>query len=599
MTIYEKFAKQLQKLTKKVNSLKEVLVSSVALSGVVQGCYILGLNQTTGDLYYRDSNDEWQLLSSGGGGDFIITARFSSIIGEGYTSENTSNPVTGLDDASAVIQSDDFAGAVVLVMIGGNPIMPIDTGTSDTFMTKSLASDTITLSNPLVDGDAVDILVFGPGNGSGGGGIQSIVAGTDIDVDDTDPLNPIVSYIGSATTPTWQETLTESSNLTSNVAITSNNAVSYSKVLSNAASGNTTITMSGAFGFLFRTLDTSSNVLSNLFGGKNNFSLFIGNNTGAIDGLYGSIGSLDLTSQNAANTEFNSIRISRVGINSIWFSHETGNYFFPRTTPTIGQVLTATNGLGQLGWVNPAGGGGNQDLASVLGEGFINGGIAIQASGISETLFNNSNGDPILSVGADDELFLSDETGVRTLSVFNNSVGIGIDNADNSAILDLTSTTKGFLIPRMTQAQKNAIVTPATGLFVYQTDNTDGFYYYDGSTWNFLSVAGNTLYSSDGALSGDRVVTIPSSSSLKITGSDKPGGLFISDNLGLVSLGDYDNLLSGTMLNIDMTGGENAILVNADFEISTGGKGIIIKSPDSTRYKIVVDNAGVLSTVAA
>jgi hypothetical protein len=38
----------------------------------------------------------------------------------------------------------------------------------------------------------------------------------------------------------------------------------------------------------------------------------------------------------------------------------------------------------------------------------------------------------------------------------------------------------------MTSAQRTAISSPATGLIVYQTDGTDGFYYYDGSAWVLL-----------------------------------------------------------------------------------------------------------------
>jgi hypothetical protein len=63
------------------------------------------------------------------------------------------------------------------------------------------------------------------------------------------------------------------------------------------------------------------------------------------------------------------------------------------------------------------------------------------------------------------------------------NVGIGTTTPNASAALDVTSTTKGMLVPRMTQAQRNVIATPAAGLLVYQTDNTPGFYYYDGTTW--------------------------------------------------------------------------------------------------------------------
>jgi len=49
--------------------------------------------------------------------------------------------------------------------------------------------------------------------------------------------------------------------------------------------------------------------------------------------------------------------------------------------------------------------------------------------------------------------------------------------------LDITSTTGGLLIPRMTETQRDAISPAATGLMIYQTDGTVGFYYYNGSSW--------------------------------------------------------------------------------------------------------------------
>ena len=42
----------------------------------------------------------------------------------------------------------------------------------------------------------------------------------------------------------------------------------------------------------------------------------------------------------------------------------------------------------------------------------------------------------------------------------------------------MSSSQGGLLIPRMTKAQKDAIVSPATGLIVYQMDTIEGFYYY-------------------------------------------------------------------------------------------------------------------------
>jgi hypothetical protein len=74
------------------------------------------------------------------------------------------------------------------------------------------------------------------------------------------------------------------------------------------------------------------------------------------------------------------------------------------------------------------------------------------------------------------------------------SVAINTDGstADASAILDLKSTNQGVLVPRLTQSQRTMISAPATGLMVYQTDATAGFYFYNGTAWTSLSAAGAT-----------------------------------------------------------------------------------------------------------
>ena len=61
----------------------------------------------------------------------------------------------------------------------------------------------------------------------------------------------------------------------------------------------------------------------------------------------------------------------------------------------------------------------------------------------------------------------------------NAQLGVGTATPNASAQLDVTSTTKGFLLPRMTQAQRTAISSPVEGLLVYQTDLLKGYYYYN------------------------------------------------------------------------------------------------------------------------
>ena len=77
--------------------------------------------------------------------------------------------------------------------------------------------------------------------------------------------------------------------------------------------------------------------------------------------------------------------------------------------------------------------------------------------------------------------------------------------ADTSAMLDVKSTTKGMLIPRVTTTQRNAIYQPATGLLVYDTDSSS-FFFFNGTGWTNLShgnaseswkMNGSNIYLSD------------------------------------------------------------------------------------------------------
>ena len=61
-------------------------------------------------------------------------------------------------------------------------------------------------------------------------------------------------------------------------------------------------------------------------------------------------------------------------------------------------------------------------------------------------------------------------------------VGVGTTTPNSSAILDLSTTTKGLLLPRMTKAQRDAIVKVA-GLMIYQTDSIPGLRVCDGTNW--------------------------------------------------------------------------------------------------------------------
>jgi hypothetical protein len=72
---------------------------------------------------------------------------------------------------------------------------------------------------------------------------------------------------------------------------------------------------------------------------------------------------------------------------------------------------------------------------------------------------------------------------------FSQNVAINETGASGhpSSLLDVSSTNKGVLLPRLTTAQRNAIASPAQGLLIFNTDCND-LNYYDGSAWRSISL---------------------------------------------------------------------------------------------------------------
>lgn len=95
-----------------------------------------------------------------------------------------------------------------------------------------------------------------------------------------------------------------------------------------------------------------------------------------------------------------------------------------------------------------------------------------------------------------------------TLLVSDQNVGFNANGAAPaaSAMLDISSTNSGLLIPRMMTAQRTAIAAPATGLFVFDTA-LNSFFYWDGTQWIWLlnntsgwNVTGNTVTAANNIL---------------------------------------------------------------------------------------------------
>jgi trimeric autotransporter adhesin len=95
----------------------------------------------------------------------------------------------------------------------------------------------------------------------------------------------------------------------------------------------------------------------------------------------------------------------------------------------------------------------------------------------------------------------------------NVNVGVGTSSPDMSALLDLSSNSRGVLIPRMTSTERAGISSPATGLIVYQADGTQGIYVNLGTpsvpNWTSLSSTNNvwTLNGNAGTTSASFVGT--------------------------------------------------------------------------------------------
>ncbi len=216
-----------------------------------------------------------------------------------------------------------------------------------------------------------------------------------------------------------------------------------------------------------------------------------------------------------------------------------------------------------------------------------------------------------------------------------NNVGIGTTTPDPSAILELNTTNKGLLVPRMTVAQMNAIPAPVPGLLVFIQDSMS-FAYYDGlaATWLYLpdkdwKIVGNTQHSIPSLVG---IGTVAPTAKLHVNGTVRFEGLATNATINDVVVrdpltgdlywrtlgadvwdGDNQTLSTGPLPNTLNISGGNSVVVDTDpsndfntnlnFDPVTGVLSITDGNGTLTTNINVLGNiiagAGLTSTVAA
>ena len=178
--------------------------------------------------------------------------------------------------------------------------------------------------------------------------------------------------------------------------------------------------------------------------------------------------------------------------------------------------------------------------------------------------------------------------------------GLGINTtgaaADGSAMLDVNSTTRGALFPRMTLAQRSAIATPATGLLVYQTDGLNGFYYNAGTpavpNWirlsaeNYWTLNGsNNIYNNNsGGFVG--IGTATPAERLHVSGTESNISTFNGGNQMYITLSE-NNVPKGYIGSFNQSVTANDV----DFGTYSGTNGAVHLITQGTP-RLTVSNAG-------
>jgi len=113
---------------------------------------------------------------------------------------------------------------------------------------------------------------------------------------------------------------------------------------------------------------------------------------------------------------------------------------------------------------------------------------------------------------------------------YNGQVGVNASTPNASSTLDVSSTTKGMLIPRMTTTQRQAITSPAQSLLVFDTTDSR-FYFYNAGNWYAVNaldrLAGSNNITHTGNLTVNGTISATGYSGLNVTGTIPTGGIIM------------------------------------------------------------------------
>jgi len=169
-----------------------------------------------------------------------------------------------------------------------------------------------------------------------------------------------------------------------------------------------------------------------------------------------------------------------------------------------------------------------------------------------------------------------------------NNMGVGTLTPDQTAILDLTSSTKGFLPPRMTETDRDAIISPAQGLIVYNT--TDSVLeYFNGDCWLpvYLEDCDGCYFNiSASSLSGNIDRLISSSVTFTLTITQTNGN---PQNIALSFIGTFPPGISGTITpNPQFSNGVVSVVLYATPFAPSGTFPVVIQAMCGTTTQNII-----------